>query len=125
MKIPPQYLPVMPYLILKNAKEFASFARSVFGATEQLLVPSENDTVMHGELKIHDAVIMFGEASESWNEKTAGMYIYVEDVDGVYQTAISRGAKSIMPPQQRDYGYTAGFNDPFGNQWWIVAPEKE
>ncbi|WP_224998619.1 glyoxalase/bleomycin resistance/extradiol dioxygenase family protein [Cesiribacter sp. SM1] len=123
MKIPAQYLPLMPYLILKNAKAFSDFAKTVFGAKEQLTVPAADGSIMHAELKIHDAVIMLAQAGDNWSEKTAGMYIYVEDVDSVYHAAINGGAQSLMEPQKKDYGYTAGFNDPFGNQWWIVAAE--
>ena len=125
MKIPQQYLPVMPYLILKNSKAFYEFAKSVFGAAEQYMARGENDQIMHGEIKIHDAVIMFAEASEAWKEKPAGMFIYVKKVDRIYQTALNKGAKDLMKPQQQGYGYTAGFEDPFGNQWWIVEAEKE
>ncbi|AHM62894.1 transposase [Flammeovirgaceae bacterium 311] len=124
MKIPAQYLPVMPYLILKDAKLFSDFAKKVFGATEQLIVPAEDSGIMHGELKIHDAVIMFAQAGDSWTEKTAGMYLYVEDTESVYKAAIAAGAKSLMEPQRKDYGFTAGFNDPFGNQWWVVQAEE-
>lgn len=32
----------------------------------------------------------------------------------------------VMPYDiTQEYGYTAGFEDPFENQWWIVAGEKE
>jgi uncharacterized glyoxalase superfamily protein PhnB len=120
MKIPEQYLPLMPYLVLRNAKAFAEFAKSVFGATEQLIVPDDNDDVMHGELKIHDAVVMFAGSSDQFPEKSAGMYVYVENVDEVYQRALDNGAKALMLPEAKEYGYTAGFEDPFGNQWWIV-----
>ncbi len=125
MKIPDQYLPVMPYLLLKGAKKFAGFAKDVFGATEQLIVPADDDKVMHGELRIHDAVIMFGDAGGEWKEKTGAMYIYVENVDSVYSAALQHGAKNLHQPERKDYGYTAGFEDPFGNHWFIVEPEKE
>ena len=51
------------------------FAKEVFDVTEQLIVPADNDKIMHGELKIHDAVIMFAGASDSGKEKTAAMYM--------------------------------------------------
>lgn len=120
MKIPTQYLPVMPYLILHKVKDFLVFTKEVFGATEQLIVPTEDNGIMHGEIKIGPAVIMIAEASDNWKEKSAGMYIYVENVTNVYRMALDKGAKSLMPPEQKDYGFTAGFEDPFGNQWWIV-----
>lgn len=125
MKIPSQYLPVMPYLILDKAKAFLNFARVVFGAKEQMLVPGNDDTIMHGELKINDAVIMFANASETWKEKTGAMYLYVPDVKEVYATAMSHGSKSLEIPQQKEYGFSAGFEDPFGNHWFIVEPEKK
>ena len=120
MNIPQNYLPVMPYLILKEAKAFMNFAKLVFDAKEQMIVPGENETIMHGELKIHDAVIMFAQAGDTWTEKTAGMYIYVTDVNKVYQKALENGATALMAPEKKEYGYSGGFEDPFGNHWWIV-----
>ncbi len=124
MNIPQQYRPVMPYLIVNNARAFADFANKVFNAEEQLIVPRE-EKIRHGELKINEAVIMFADATESWKTKTAGMYMYVEDVNNVYNRAMEQGSKGLMPPQQQSYGYTAGFEDPFENHWYIVEPVKE
>jgi len=124
MKIPEQYLPIMPYLIVKNAKQFMDFAKEVFEATEQLITPAGNDKIMHGELKIHDAVIMFADASDTWKEKTSAMYIYVTDADKTYHSAINKGAKNLQSPEKKGYGYTAGFEDPFGNQWYVVEAEE-
>jgi PhnB protein len=125
MKIPSHYLPVMPYLIVNNAKAFAGFAKAVFGATEQLIVPDGPERIIHGELKIHDAVIMFAESTETYGEKTAGLYTYVDDVEKVYNAAMNHGARSIIPATKtQTAGASAGFEDPFGNQWWIVEAEK-
>ncbi|RZJ33056.1 MAG: VOC family protein [Flavobacterium sp.] len=120
MKVPSNYLPVMPYLILNDSKGFLEFAKQVFNAQEQMIVPGENGQIMHGEIKIHDAVIMFAQASENFASKGAGMFIYVENVDKVYEIALKNKAISLMPAEEKDYGYTAGFEDPFENQWWIV-----
>jgi PhnB protein len=124
MKIPSHYLPLMPYLIVNNAKAFAGFAKNVFGATEQLIVPDDANKIIHGELKINDAVIMFAESTDMYKEKTAGLYTYVDDVEKVYKAALENGAKSLVPATTRDYGASAGFEDPFGNQWWIVQGER-
>jgi PhnB protein len=124
MKIPETYLPVMPYLILNEAPVFLEYAKRVFGAKEQMIVPGDdNRSIMHGEIKIHDAVIMFAGATETWQEKTSGMFIYVDNVDKVYNAGIEQGGKSLQSPSQQSYGYAAGFEDPFGNQWWIAQGE--
>lgn len=120
MKIPEQYLPVMPYLILNDSKKFLEFAKYVFAATEQHISRLENGDIMHGEIRIFDAVIMFAQANENWGNKPAGMFLYVENVDQTYDAGLRYEAISLMPPEQKDYGYTAGFEDPFGNQWWLV-----
>ncbi len=125
MKIPSHYLPLMPYLILTDARAFTSFATTVFGATEQQIVPAADNKIMHGELRIHDAVVMFADATDTWQEKTAAMYMYVPDVNNTYHAALSQGAKTLHLPEQKEYGYTAGFADPFGNHWFIVEPQKE
>lgn len=123
MKIPSQYLPVMPYLILNNASDFLDFVKIVFDAEEQMVVPGDDaGSIMHAEIKIGDAVIMFAEATEMFTEKSAGMFLFVEDVDKVYDLALHNNAVSLQLPQQKEYGYSAGFEDPFGNQWWITTP---
>ncbi|KGO93090.1 VOC family protein [Flavobacterium subsaxonicum] len=124
MNIPANYLPVMPYLVLDNAPEFLTYAKKVFGAVEQLILPGEKERIiMHGELKIGDAVIMFAQSNDNWKQKPAGMFIYVESVDRVYNAGIEQGGTSLQPPAKQEYGYAAGFEDPFGNQWWVNQPE--
>ena len=123
MNIPEQYLPVMPYLILNDSKGFFEFSKIVFGANELLIHEGANNTIMHGEITIGKAVIMFAQANENWGAKSAGMFIYVESVDGIYDLALRQKSISLMPPEKKEYGYTAGFEDPFGNHWWIVQVE--
>jgi uncharacterized glyoxalase superfamily protein PhnB len=72
MKIPQQYTRLIPYLILKNTGGFRKFMADVFNAIEQLIVPSDDGSVMHGEIRMGDAVIMFAETgrwSISCNER--------------------------------------------------------
>lgn len=123
MNIPSNYLPVMPYIILNDAVAFLDFTKKVFNATEQLIVPGDSERdLRHAEIRIHDAVIMFASRPEGLNERPCGMFIYVENVDSIYHKALAEKATSLMLPGQQEYGYTAGFEDPFGNQWWIVQP---
>lgn len=120
MRIPDQYLPIMPYLILDKATAFLEFTKKVFEAKEQLIVPNKDGSIMHGEIRIGNAVVMFGQAGETWKAKTAAMYMYVSNVDNCYQQALKNGAESLEEPQQKEYGYSASFEDPFDNHWFIV-----
>jgi uncharacterized glyoxalase superfamily protein PhnB len=118
MKIPAQYNRLMPYMIIPNATGFISFMKDVFGAEEQIMVPRSEGVIMHGELRIGDAVIMFADATEQFPARPAGIFIYVEDVKDTYARAIAAGAISVMEPMQQSYGFTCGFKDAFGNDWW-------
>jgi len=120
MNIPQQYLPVMPYLILNDAASFLLFAKNVFNAAEQMLVPGDSNKIMHGEIRIGDAVIMFSDATDTYKPKPAAMFLYVESVDNVHQLALQNNATEIAAPTVQSYGYSSGFEDRFGNQWFIV-----
>ena len=115
----------MPYLVLPNAYKFADFVKNVFGATEQTIIPRSEGVIMHGELCIGDSVIMFADTSEEYSARPAGFFIYVENVDETYKKALELGAHSLREPMQQPYGYTCGFHDPFGNDWWPVQAEQE
>ena len=122
--IPKQYNRLMPYLIIKDTAEFKRFMEAVFGAQEQLLVPSENGDIMHGELRIDgDTVIMFAEAGDQFPVMNAGLYIHVEDTDVTYGKALQAGAKTVpgQEPSDKEYGRACGVTDPFGNTWWITS----
>jgi uncharacterized glyoxalase superfamily protein PhnB len=47
-----------------------------------------------------------------------GCLLYVEKLQEVYEKAIQAGAASIKKAMQKGYGFTCGFSDLFGNDWW-------
>ena len=124
MKIPPQYNRLMPYMIIPDAAGFIDFMKNVFGAEEQILVPRSEGVIMHGELRIGDSVIMFADVTPEFAARPAGIFIYVEDVKDTYNKAISAGATSMMEPVRQPYGFTCGFKDRFGNDWWPTEGES-
>jgi uncharacterized glyoxalase superfamily protein PhnB len=124
MKIPSHYNRLMPYLIIPNAYKFIDFMKNVFGAVEQAIVPRSEGVIMHGELRIGEAVVMFADITEQFEARPSGIFIYVENTDETYKKAMDAGATSLMKPAQQPYGYTCGFHDSFGNDWWPVQAEK-
>jgi len=124
MKIPEQYNQLMPYLIVSNASEFLEFTKNVFGATQQYIQLRPDGSVMHGELRIDTAVIMFADANDNAPVRAAGLCLLVEDAAVVFERAVSHGATSLQAPEDKDYGKQAGFQDKFGNQWWLIEGIK-
>ncbi len=123
MNMPDYYLPIMPYLIINKAADFIEFVKKVFDADIKLIVPREEGVIIHGELTIGKAAIMFADATENYAPRPAGMFLLISNVDEVYQKALSAGCASLQEPTKMDYGYSAGFQDDFGNSWWITENE--
>ena len=54
------------------------------------------------------------------------LYMYIDDVDAVYQRAMQAGGKSIREPENQFYGDRVGaIEDMAGNQWWIASHTEE
>ncbi len=119
---PPDQSTVSPYLVANGAAELAEFIKTVFDAEEKLLMPGPNGTVMHGELRIGESVIMFADACEHAKPRSAMLHVYVPDVDAAYQRALDAGAKSDREPADQFYGdRSAGVIDKFGNSWYMAT----
>jgi len=129
--IPEGYHSVTPYLIIKGAAKAIDFYKKAFGATELMRFPGPNNTIAHAEIKIGDSPIMLAdEGNEYKSPQSVGgspvsLMIYVQDVDKVYDQAISAGAKSSRAVEDQFYGDRSGnLTDPFGHVW-TVATHKE
>ncbi len=112
---------VMPYLIIKNAGAFIDFTKMVFDAEVREKIMRDENTIMHAELKLGQSIIMLADATAQFSERTAGLFIYVDDCDSVYKKAIDNGATEVTPPADMNYGRSGGVKDPFGITWWITS----
>ena len=120
-KIPEGHQQIMPYLIVENATEFINFTKNVFGAGEKYKFMRTETLIMHAEISIGDRVVMFADATPEHPKQNAGLFIYVDNCDAVYEKGLVNGATTVMPPADQSYGRSAGIRDPFGNTLWITA----
>ena len=121
MKIPQNYQRVMPYLILENAPGFITFTQKVFDAKETQKVMRDENTIMHAEVMIGESTIMFAEATEKFKVSNADLFVYVDDADETYKTALKNGGSVVNEPANQPYGRSGGIKDPFGNVWWVTS----
>ena len=113
----------MPYIVLPDdADGFINFITKVFGAEKKLRVDMDDGSLMHAEYSINGGTLMFGVSGGEWKPFPCGMFVVVDDVDGLYAKAIEHGANSVQEPGDRGYGRAAGFQDKWGNQWWLNDP---
>jgi uncharacterized glyoxalase superfamily protein PhnB len=52
----------------------------------------------------------------------AGVFLYVENADEIFDRAMEAGAPLLSELSDRPYGRGCGFGDEWGNQWWVNTP---
>lgn len=135
--IPPGYHSVTPYLVLSDASRAIDFYKQAFGAKELSRMGIPGGKIGHAELKIGDSVIMLSDemmgnrSPQSLGGSPVSIFMYVEDVDSVFNQAVKAGAKSDTPPADMFWGDRYGkLTDPFGHLWGLathiedVAPQE-
>ncbi len=113
---------VVPFLSVQGAARFVEFLSVAFGAKQTFRSRSGTQY----EVRIGDSMLMIGDVGDG-THKTGQLFMYVEDVDALYQRAIQAGETSLMPPSNRGWGEGeelvrgAGVKDPSGNTWYLAG----
>jgi uncharacterized glyoxalase superfamily protein PhnB len=133
--IPEGYDALIPYFVVRDAAKAIDFYKEVFGATELVRMPSpDGKKIMHAEIKIRSHVLMLGEehpqmgvlAPQANTAPPVAVMYYVPDVDALFNKAVSKGAKPLMPPMDMFWGDRYGkFADPFGHHWSVATHIKD
>ncbi|RZS34713.1 putative glyoxalase superfamily protein PhnB [Herbihabitans rhizosphaerae] len=119
---------VWPGLQYDDARTALTTLTEVFGFTETLVVPGENDLVAHAELRWPDGGgVMLGSVKASSGahegQRSGGSSVYVNTdapstVDAVYERCRAAGLRIVQELTDTDYG-SHGFTvaDQEGNSW--------
>jgi len=125
--IPDGYHSVTPYLTVHDGNAAIDYYKKAFGAIEVLRLPA-GDKIAHAEVKIGNSHVMLSDempgmgilGPKSRGGSTAGMMIYVEDVDTAFPLAIAAGGTAERAVQDQFYGDRSGtLIDPFGHRWTL------
>ncbi len=128
--IPEGYPRVTPYLSVDGAAAAIEFYGAVLGATERVRMPAPDGKIGHAELQLGDSVIMLSDEMPEMGirgPKAIGgspvtLSVYVEDVDTVFDRAVSAGATALRAVETQFYGDRSGqFEDPFGHRWNVAS----
>jgi PhnB protein len=130
--IPDGYRSITPSLTCRGAARAIEFYKTAFGAMERLRMPSPDGRISHAELQIGDSMIFLNDvfpqtgAQASTSPGPIYLFLYVEDVDAVFNRAVSAGARVEMPVQDQFWGDRYGkLTDPFGHQWGIATHKED
>jgi PhnB protein len=136
--IPEGYHAITPAITCKNAAKAIDFYKNVLGANEIMRMAGPGGMVTHAELRIGDSVIFISDEFPGMSAAPSGsgpasssLFLYTDNVDAVFNRAVSAGCRVDMPLDNMFWGDRYGkVTDPFGHHWGLaqhvedVAPEE-
>jgi len=123
--IPEGYHSVTPMLVVKGAGKLIDFLKMAFGAEEAFRMPTASGEISHAEIRIGDSIVMLNDAFGQ-PPTASSLFLYVNDADAVYQSALNAGATSVTEPTDMFWGdRLAQVQDQFGNQWSIATHKED
>jgi PhnB protein len=133
--VPEGHHTATPYMIIKGAASAIEFYKKAFGATELFRHSDPTGRIQHAEIRIGDSPIMLTDESpdfpdwlspQSRGGSPVHIYLYVEDVDAVFDRAVAAGARVLLPLKDQFYGdRSGGVTDPFGHIWYIATHKED
>jgi PhnB protein len=126
--IPPGYQTITPYLVLSDAAGAIEYYKRAFNATEIARMAGPGGKISHAELRIGDSIFMLSDemmgnkSPKALGGSPVSLFLYVDDVDTVFNQAVNAGGKPDMPPADMFWGDRFGkLTDPFGHEWALAT----
>lgn len=120
--VPDGYTTVSPYIMSADPDRLISFLKEAFGG-EMFHVSRQGDgKIVHAQVRIIDSVVMIGGADSAYPAEKSSFYLYLNDVDKVFQQALDAGGEKIFDLADQIHGdRMGGVKDPTGNTWWLAS----
>jgi len=117
---------VQAFLHPLSAAPVADFLKRAFAAEELGRYTSPEGVIQHTTVRIGDSTLEMADANGPYQPMPTTFYLYVQDVDAVYASAIGAGAISISPVADQPHGdRSGGVRDSFGNMWYIATHVRD
>jgi PhnB protein len=130
--VPEGYQTITPTLTLDNAAQTIEWYKKALGAEEVSRSVGPDGKIMHAEIKIGNSrvmmndVMMGGKGPKAYGGSPAGLWLYVENSDTLFNRAVGAGAKVQMPLADQFWGDRGGaITDPEGYTWWIATRKED
>jgi len=124
---------ITPYLLYEDVGAALEWLAKAFGLVAfGDRYPGPDGKLTHAQMKLGNGVVMMGWPGPAYrNPKQLGqatqhLYVYVEDVDVLFQRARELGAGVIEEPNDKFYGdRRCALADPEGHQWFFAQHVRD
>jgi uncharacterized glyoxalase superfamily protein PhnB len=118
---------MFPCLSYKDAPAAIEWLGQALGFEQVMAYTGPDGSIVHAELRLEGNVIMMGgerpdrypvQSPASVSAATQGIYVFVPNVDALWERAVAAGATVVRPLANTDYGAREfGVRDPEGHVW--------
>jgi PhnB protein len=109
-------------LLVSEAARLIDFLQQAFAAEVVARHDEPSGRVAHAQVRLGDSIVETSDAHGQFKPIPSTVYMYVPDVDALYNRALGAGATSVTAPADQPYGdRNAGVRDPFGNTWYLAT----
>jgi uncharacterized glyoxalase superfamily protein PhnB len=123
---PSGYTTVAPWIVTRDTRRLFEFVTNAFDGVELAVVPLEDGSIGHGEIRVGDTVLLAFDQRDGWPHMPSLLRVFVADADVTTAAAIDAGATLVTPLLTHAFGQRGSrVRDPFGNIWWISAIVEE
>jgi PhnB protein len=131
--VPAGFHTATPCLTINGAGRAIEFYKKALGATEVMRF-AHGDKIAHAEIQIGDSKIMLSDefpemgmrSPQAVGGSPTAIYLYVDNVDAVADRAVTQGAKTVRPVEDKFYGDRSGtVQDPFGHVWHLATHKED
>ena len=118
---------ISPYLYYEDGAAAMDWLIGAFGFEEDMRMTNDEGRVEHGQLKLGGEMVMLGEPGSEYQNPnkrggaTAGVHVYVDDVDAHYERAKAAGATIHMEPTDQPYGDRRYDTEDLEGHNWFFA----
>jgi PhnB protein len=120
--VPEGLYTITPYLVVDNAIDLIEFLKQAFDARETFMHKTQEGKIMHSTVTIGNSTLMITDTMDGMPAQTGMFYLYLENVDDVFQKALNAGGTTVRDVRDEFYGDRAGaLKDKWGNVWWIAT----
>ena len=129
--VPKGFKTVTPCLTVRGVAQAIEFYKAAFDAEEtKRLYNADATWILHAELKIGNSVVFLAEENpflgilspNSLGGSATLGHLYVKNIDGFVEKALTAGATEITPIADTYWGDRMGkLADPFGHVWTVAS----
>jgi PhnB protein len=130
--VPEGYHTVTAALTLDDTSAAIEWYRKALGAEEVTRSVGPDGKIMHAEIRLGDSrvmvndAVMGGKSAKGYGGSPASLWVYVEDCDKLYASAVANGAEAQMPVADMFWGDRFGsVQDPFGYRWSFATHKED